>query len=383
MALSVGMIGCGGMARGHLNGLIELHTHQYPFRLSAVCDAMESRAAEFAGIAREQMGMTPAVYSDFRRMLGRETLDAVLIATDHRQHHTLTIPCLEAGCHVMVEKPIAITVKAGWAMIRAAERHNRILAVAEQYRRSEDPRAIKAALSAGAIGAPYMIFRQSGGVGSAIFCGTPWRHSKADVGGGPMLDNGVHDADLFLYWIGDVEEVTALATTFEKTRTGKVTTGEIATIHPTADDTGMALLRFANGCIGQWTESWAMHGQPFGHSILFGSKGSINNSELNVDGPDGKPVKTEREAFLAQYKPESLFPDGIKNSVTLEQREFFGCIQHGGTPEVDGYIGLKAEAICYAVYESSAAGGRPVKVQDVLDGKVDAYQQELNASLGL
>ena len=268
-------------------------------------------------------------------------------------------------------------------MIDAAARHNRILAVAEQYRRGEEARAIKAAIDAGVIGTPYMIFRQSGGVGNSIFCGTPWRHMKADVGGGPMLDNGVHDADLFLYWIGEVDEVIALAHTFEKTRTGKITTGEVATIHPTADDTGLALVRFSNGVLGQWTESWAMHGQPFGHSIIYGSTGSINNGDLYVNGADGKPVKTEREELIAQFKPAALFPMGITNAVTLEQHEFFECIQHGGAPEIDGLVGLKAEAISYAVYESSFAGGHPVKVQDVLDGTVDAYQRELNASLGL
>jgi predicted dehydrogenase len=283
----------------------------------------------------------------------------------------------------MVEKPIAITIKAGQTMVEAAARHDRILAVAEQYRRGEEQRAVKAAIDAGAIGTPYMIFRQGGGVGNSIFCGTPWRHMKADVGGGPMLDNGVHDTDLFLYWIGDVDEVTAIAKTFEKTRTGKITTGEVATIHPTADDTAMALVRFANGCLGQWTESWAMHGQGFGQTVIYGSKGSINNAELNVDGPDGKPVKTEREAFIAQYKPASLFPMGITNSVTLQQLEFLECIQHGGTPEIDGRMGLKAEAVSYAAYESSAAGGVPVKVQDVLDGTVNTYQRELNESLGL
>lgn len=382
MSLSIGIIGCGGMAGAHLKGLIELHAHQKSFRLAAVCDAMESRAADFARIAREQMGTSASVYSDVQRMLDTEKLDAVLIATDHRQHHTLAIPCLEAGCHVMVEKPIAITIKAGQMMIDAARRCNRILAVAEQYRRGEEARAIKAALSAGAIGTPYMIFRQGGGVGGGIFCGTPWRHSKPDVGGGPMLDNGVHDADLFLYWLGDVVEVSAMTATFEKTRTGKINTGEIATIHPTADDTGLALIRFANGCIGQWAESWAMHGQSFGHTILFGSGGSINDGGLNVNGEEGKPVKTDRETFISQYRPDALFPLGIKSPVTLEQHEFFECITHGGTPEVDGYVGLKAQAICYAVYESAHAGG-PVKVKDVLDGTVDAYQQELNRSLGL
>ena len=383
MSLSLAMIGCGGMARGHLNGLIELYQHKVDFRLVAVCDTMESRAQSFADTSHEQMGTTPTVYTDYRTMLDRESLDAVFIATDHRLHHVMTVPCLEAGCHVMVEKPIAITIRAGQVMIDAAARHDRILAVAEQYRRGEDQRAIKAAIDAGAIGTPRMIFRQSVGVGNHIFCGTPWRHMKADVGGGPMLDNGVHDADLLLYWIGDVDEITAVAKTFDKIRTGNTTTGKVVTIHPTADDTGMALVRFANGCIGQWAESWAMRGQGFGHTIIYGSEGCIHDGELIVDGPDGKPAKTERDAFITQYKPASLFPMGITNAVTLQQHEFLECIQHGGTPEIDGLMGLKAEAVCYAVYESNAAGGAPVKVQDVLDGTVDTYQRELNESLGL
>lgn len=383
MSLSIGMIGCGGMARGHLNGLVELHEHKYDLHLTTVCDAMESRARAFADVSQEKMASTPIVYTDYRAMLEREQLDAILIATDHRLHHVLTVPCLEAGCHVMVEKPIAITIKAGRAMMDAAARHDRILAVAEQYRRGEESRAIKAAIDAGAIGTPYMIFRQGGGVGSRIFCGTPWRHMKKDVGGGPMLDNGVHDADLFLYWLGEVEEVTAIATTFEKVRSGETTIGEHATIHPTADDTGLALIRFANGSIGQWTESWAMHGQGFGHTVIYGSRGSINNGELTTEDKDGKPTKTERAELIARYKPEALFPMGITNAVTLEQHEFFECIRHGGAPEIDGLMGLKAEAICYAVYESNAAGGVPVRVQDVLDGTVDAYQRELNETLGL
>ncbi len=202
---------------------------------------------------------------------------------------------------------------------------------------------------------------------------------KADVGGGPMLDNGVHDADLFLYWLGKVEEVTAVTATFERTRTGTTTSGKEETIHPTADDTGLALVRFAGGALGQWSESWAMHGKSFGHTVIYGSEGSISDGTLTRDGED----VLDRDALIARYRPDALFPMGITNSVTLEQLEFFECIEKGGTPEIDGAVGLEAEAICYAVYESNAAGGVPVKVQDVLSGKVNAYQKELNDAIEL
>lgn len=379
MPLSIAMIGCGGMARAHLNGLIELNKHRYDFKLTSVCDTEESRTAAFAETARKEMGMQPTPYRDFRLMLEESRPDAVIIATDHRLHHVLSVPCLEAGCHVMTEKPLAITIRAGKTMIDAAERSGVILAVAEQYRRGEEQRAIKAALDAGAIGRPYMIFRQGGGVGSGIFCGTPWRHMKEDVGGGPMLDNGVHDADLFIYWLGSVEEVTAATATFESSRSGKTTTGEHATIQPTADDTGLAIVRFTNGALGQWSESWAMHGAGFGHTVIYGSEGSINDGVLNRDGED--PV--DRETLIANYRQDDLFPHGITNSVTLEQLEFLECIKTGGRPEIDGKVGMEAQAICYAVYESAAAGGVPIKVQDVVSGKVDAYQRELNHSLGI
>lgn len=96
-----------------------------------------------------------------------------------------------------------------------------------------------------------------------------------------------------------------------------------------ADDTGMALVRFTNGCMGQWTESRVMHGQPFGHTVIYGSHGSINDGALTVE--DGEEKKTlAREDITAQYRPEAPFPMGITNAVTLEPREFFECIQHGG-----------------------------------------------------
>lgn len=115
-------------------------------------------------------------------MIKKAALDAVSIVVGHRAHHKIALPCLKAGLHVLVEKPLAITIKAGWTMIEDAERSGRILAVAENYRRTPENRAVKFGIDKGVIGAPYMIFHQWDGVGNAIFCETPWRHMKLEVG---------------------------------------------------------------------------------------------------------------------------------------------------------------------------------------------------------
>ena len=361
------------MGRAHLRGLEILKNAEIDMiRLEAVCDLAEDRARSAAARAHEKLGFKPKVYTNFEGMIEEAALDAVNIVVDHRAHHKIALPCLEAGLHVLVEKPLAITVKAGWTMIEAAKRSGGILAVAENYRRTPENRAVKFGIDEGVIGTPYLIFHQWGGVGSAIFCETPWRHMKLEVGGGPMLDNGVHDADLFRYWLGPVERVFAVTRTFEKERFGKA-----GTIKPTADDTGLAILEFESGVVGQWSGSWALHGEGFGQTYIYGSEGRLKDCEL-IRNDD---VKLSRADFVEKYAPAEMFPNGVTDSVALELLDFANAILHGTKVEVDGLEGLRDEAVCYAVYESATLG-EPVIVRDVLEGRVESYQRAIKEGLG-
>ena len=131
-------------------------------------------------------------------------LDAVDVVTDPSTHHHIVCLALDLGLHVMVEKPMAITVKACHQMIEAANRNDRKLSVAENFRRDPSARLVRHLLDSGAIGRPYVATNHALGGYRQIFI-TPWRHLKEK--GGFILDEGVHYTDLIRYQLGDIAEV--------------------------------------------------------------------------------------------------------------------------------------------------------------------------------
>ena len=167
-------------------------------------------------MAEEALGERPQTFTELDRLLeALPGLAALDVTTDTRPHHTIAVAALQAGKHVQVEKPMALTVTACNRMIEAAERAGRVLAVAENYRRDPLIRLVRALIEGGAIGDPWMVVDASvGGAGRMVI--TPWRHKKAY--GNTLLDVGVHNVDLMLYEVGPVQEVYARVALFERLR---------------------------------------------------------------------------------------------------------------------------------------------------------------------
>ena len=158
--IRLGLVGCGGMGTRHLYGLRELAQTQFNnVELVALCDIRRENAELAAAEAEKLLGVQPAIFTDLEEM-ARQTPDltAVDVVTDPSVHHTVVCQALDLGLHVMVEKPMAITVGACQAMIDAAERNDRKLSVAENYRRDPSARLVNHLLKTGAIGTPYMGF---------------------------------------------------------------------------------------------------------------------------------------------------------------------------------------------------------------------------------
>ena len=156
--IKLGLVGCGGMGTRHLYGLRELA--QTPFNnveLCAVCD-IRGENAELAAVEVEKLlGVQPAIFTDLEEMAHKvPNLTAVDVVTDPSVHHEVACQAMDVGLHVMVEKPMAITVRACQKMIEAAERNDRRLSVAENYRRDPSARLVNHLMKMGAIGTPYM-----------------------------------------------------------------------------------------------------------------------------------------------------------------------------------------------------------------------------------
>jgi predicted dehydrogenase len=327
------------------------------------------------------------IYTDYREMVRKARIDAVDIYASLYVHHDAAIAAAEAGKHVIVEKPFAVSVKAGQRMIEAAEKANRVICVAENAHYSRGTRALRWVIEQGVIGELQMYI--SGGLGNywspnKIVALTPWRHSKVEGGGGGAIDIGVHLFNVLRYTCGEVDEITALAKILEKTRVERDENGNITReIRNEVEDVFMALLKFANGAIGQVSFSWAGHGEPIGIGRgIYGSKGCIKGSTVILDDGTRKSVEECFDEGADTALKSQFFPHGITDGFALEKMDFFNAIQHGKTPETSGAEGLRDLATSFAILESAELN-QPVKVDDVASGKIAAYQREINAHYGL
>jgi len=378
----IGLIGCGGMMGAHVRGYQGLwEAGLRGFRIAATCDIERGKAEKFAADVEAFQGSRPTVYTDFRKMLDAErSLDACDLSLVHRDHHTVAIPCLQAGKHLTTEKPLAITCRAAQAILDAARKAGRVLQTAENYRRSPDNRAIHWALQQRRIGDLRLLYWIS--VRERVWYWA-WREHRDLAGGGWTMDGGVHFADLFRYHVGDVKTLYALSRVHSPTR---FRNGEDRTdpVEVTVEDTTMAVFEFENRVSGSWLESNVAPGAGFGQRAIYGAEGSLRWGEGIQTRTETAPmedlIKQHHEA-IGEEGLERLFPHGVTDTVATELWEFVRAIRGKAELETDGVEGLKALAICMAVYESSARN-QPVEVAKVERCEIETYQADLNDAAG-
>lgn len=380
--VSLALIGCGGMAAAHVRGLRALwEADRRDFRVVATCDihvaAAEQRAAELA----EFQGDRPTVYDDVQHLLVGCDFEAADICAVHRAHHELAIACFAAGKHVTMEKPLAITLRAGRLILDAAESAGTVFQIAENYRRSPEHRAVRWAIEQGRIGEPWLItwydvFQRLWHWG--------WREEKMQAGGGWSLDGGVHFADLFRYHLGPVETLYAQVSARHPIRY-RDRERNADPVPCDVEDTTLALLRFASGADGAWIHTNAGFGDAHHRHSIHGSEGSVVfGVGINAGGASTgmADLIAEYRAQLSSEESERLFPGGVTDAVATELHEFLQAVRGQGRVETDGWEGYHAEALSIALYESAALG-RPVSLREVEALEVEAYQGAINEDLGL
>ena len=420
--LQLAQAGCGGMGLRHVYGLAELRRCGFDtFALAALCDRHRSSAEHVAHVAEAKLGLKPRVYTDFGAMLDAEpALEAVNLVTDTRMHHVFAVDAFDAGLHVAVEKPMGLTVRACRRMIDAASAAGRVLSVSENYRRDPMNRLTKALLRSGVIGEPRLAISIATSGGRGVRQVVAWRHMKER--GGLILEYGVHASDLTLYLMGGVDRVFAETHLWEKTRTMakaaqpmqrfydhrvKEEMEEGEAIEATAEDTGLALMRFASGAIGQTTYSDAAPGESSDADIIYGSEGSlrlpgsrtgrpvqvtlagrqspIDQNDLLGQVPDFRLDEVTTRMFggrdrVSSYDASLELPD--RKLIAIELQDFADAILSGRRPEVTGEEGLDAVALSYAILESGHLA-QPVSFGDIRSDRVNAYQRQINAAVGL
>jgi len=340
----VGVIGL-GMGRNHARGYRECPDAE----LVAVCDIDPKRLAERSG------EFAPArAYLRYEEMFEKEKLDAVSVAVPNDLHCPITCDALEAGLHVLCEKPMATSAAEAKRMRDLARRKRLKLMIHFNCRWGREARALKEIVDAGELGKIYWArtrwLRSRGfpGIGT-------WFTDRRRSGGGPLIDLGVHRVDLAV-WLMDFPKVDTVsaATYHHLSKKAARRTRKTCTV----EDLATALVRFKDGATLSVEVSWDLNGERLEDQLteIYGTEGGIVHRNIG-DGYEYE-VRLFREMHgrLVSVTPKLYGP---KPQTTMAH--FIECIVKDKEPEATADHGLYVMKILDAIY-ASAAKSREVKV---------------------
>jgi len=335
----VGIIGCGAIAE-------HVHVPDYhacpQAELVAFCDALKDKAESLA----KQFAPEARVYTDYKKMLKDGGVDAVSVCLPNIYHGPATIAAINAGCHVMVEKPMATSAEEAQRMIDAAKKKGVLLIVNQSQRRYPEHRKAKEVVDSGILGKILHVSAMFGHGGPEEWSPTgKWFFDKKQARFGAMADLGVHKADLIRFLTGkEVAEISAFSACLEKS-------------NASVEDNFVSVLKFTDGTVGTLSASWTVKGMSADYIILHCERGSLQVG-LNPEKPVvANLVKPLCDIVFPLPKPYSNVSWGIDIGGAFV-RAILGLEE----PFCTGEEGKKALEIILAA-EKSASTGRAVKLK--------------------
>jgi predicted dehydrogenase len=378
------------------------------FEITAVCDPRAAAAEAAADLVEALLGHRPAVYSDHGELIASGVADALDVVTDPSVHHLVAVPALEAGLHVICEKPLGVTVRACRVIVDAATQSGAVLATAENYRRDGPNRLARAVLEHGLLGELHLMVQTDIGGDDNVLI-SPWRHIRE---AGPLaLDMGVHYTDVFAYLLGDLERVEGSAFVAEPFRVlapGTSAPPGIDEVSPgvmraTGEDSLVALYETASGVIIQlayvpsgpglrWKQR-SVHGRRGSMSVPPDRSGGAVTVQLGDRVLSGPGLRRELNDFeldgaaAAFFGPQGTeydlpFDDVDAATIGIELDDFIHAVRERRPPEVDGRAGLLAVAAVWGVAESHRLS-RSVQIAAVADGGISTAQDPIDLAIGL
>ena len=332
--LNFALIGCGRISRKHIGVLRELEGAH----LCAVCDLIEEKAKK----AAEPLGIP--YYTDYREMLAKNKVDVINILTPSGLHCRHLLEVVGNGCHIVVEKPMALTLDQADSMIAACNRAGVKLFVVKQNRYNLAVQQLKMALDEGRFGKLVLgTVRVRWCRDQSYYNLDDWRGTWA-MDGGVLTNQASHHIDLLEWCMGPVESVFAKA--------------ETRLVNIEVEDTGVAVLRFTNGALGVIEATPATRPRDLEGSIsILGEGGSVEIGGFAVN-----EIRTwnfvhenERDAEIrTRYNQNPPDVYGFGHRMFLEN--VIQSIESNTRGLVDGLEGRKSLELINAIYESVETG---------------------------
>lgn len=351
--LKVGIIGVGGIANGkHMPSLAKIPGVE----MVAFCDLIEERAIQGA----KKFGTSDAkVFTDYRDLLEMDEVDVVHICTTNDAHSPITVDALEAGKHVMCEKPMAINSEEARKMVDAARRTGKKLTIGYQSRFRADSQYLKKLCDAGELGNIY--FAKALAVRRrAVPTWGSFLNAEAQ-GGGPLIDIGTHALDLTLWLTNNYKPVAVMGATYRELADTENAANAWGPWDPkefTVEDSAFGFVRFENGMTVMLEASWALNTLQIGEAmcVLCGDK-------AGADMLDGLRINGEKFSELYVTKPSFegmgvAFNEALatRDPSELEAWQWIESIRNDTEPLVKPEEALVVTEILEAIYTSAKTG---------------------------
>ena len=338
--IKVGIIGSGFISEHHVNAYKRLPNVEIA--------GISSVKKEEAILLMKKHGITGEPFLDYHDLLDLD-LDAVSLCIPNFLHETVGIESLNSGKHILIEKPIARTVKEGENLLKAAEKSKHSIFYCENNMYAPSFCKVKEVIEQGALGSIYM------GRGKEQHSGphSSWFYKKDSSGGGALLDLGIHDVAVLRWYLDSkVEEV------FCQTKTIQPDRGEFGECE--VEDNAVGILYFENGAQVVIEESWTAPGGYDMRFELYGTNGQVvvdpcRMTPLTVYSEKGYAYAVEKASTTAGWTypvPDEGYTFGYPQEIA----HFVDCIRNGNVPLTPGTFGLEILRIIETMYASSQSG---------------------------
>jgi predicted dehydrogenase len=334
-------------------GVGQLHIESYQelpnVELTAICDSNPLRLAEIGdryGIAKQ--------YTDYAELYRSGLVDAVSIALPNNLHAPAAVTALDAGLHVLCEKPLADGVAAGEKIVKATEQAVGQFMICLNRRYRPDIQWMKGIVQSGKLGHIYQV--NAGWIRETGIPGRGWFINKKAAGGGPLIDLGVHMLDLVMFLLGYPEPLTVSGSVQSAfgPRNLKVWNrpGETLSNYD-VEDSAVAFVRLDNGTTLNLETSWASHGKPGMDDFfvtLLGTEGSIHLYVANYARQDTLTYYTEIDGIPVTTRPHII---SQKSDHYYAVAEFVDCVHSNRPSPAPAAQGLVIMQIIEAIYRSA------------------------------
>ena len=350
--LKVGVIGCGGIGeQKHLPAIAKIPEAE----VTAFCDIIPERAETLC----KKFGAAGAkTYTDYKDVMKDGSIDVIHVLTPNISHSPITVAALEAGKHVMCEKPMATTFADAKKMVDAAKKAGKLLTVGYQYRCMPAPLYLNKVCRRGDLGEIYYAkahaIRRRGVPTWGVFL------KEKEQGGGPLIDIGTHALDMTLWMMDNYKPKSVVGSVYKKLNDNPDSGNIWGPWDPkeyTVEDSAFGFITMENGATIALEASWALNTLDNGEGMC-----TLCGTKAGADMKDGLRINSSDLGKLTVTKPDlevggvQFYEGSTEAPKDVECRNWYNAILHGEELRVKPEQAMVVTQILEGVYESARAG---------------------------